>query len=42
MRYVGAEKTIYEVAPINDDSYDGDTLREAIDAARAAEEGDKT
>lgn len=39
VRYLGATKSIYEVTPYDSISYDGETLRAAIDAARAAQEG---
>ena len=34
VRYLGATKSIYEVTPYDSVSYDGETLRAAIDAAR--------
>lgn len=34
VRYLGATKSIYEVTPYDSISYDGETLRAAIDAAR--------
>ena len=34
VRYLGATKSIYEVTPYDSASYDGETLRAAIDAAR--------
>ena len=36
VRYLGATKSIYEVTPYNSISYDGETLRDAINAAMAA------
>lgn len=40
LRRIGSEKRVYEVASNDDEIYgEGDTLREAIDAARAAKEG---
>ena len=41
VRYLGATKSIYEVTPYDSIGYDGETLRDAIDAARAAQEGKK-
>ena len=34
VRYLGADTSIYEVTPFNSTDYNGETLREAIDAAR--------
>lgn len=33
-KYLGSDDTVIEVTPYNSDSYEGDTLRAAIDAAR--------
>lgn len=33
VRYLGANKSVFEITPYGSDSYDGNTLREAIDAA---------
>jgi hypothetical protein len=38
-KYLGSDDTVIEVTPYNDDSYEGDTLRDAIRAAMAAKKG---
>lgn len=41
VRYLGSDESLYEVTPYNSADYDGKTLRAAIDAAMAAQGGNK-
>ena len=41
VRYLGSDESVYEVTPYNSADYDGKTLRAAIDAAIAAQGGNK-
>lgn len=38
-KYLGSDDPVIEVTPYNDDTYEGETLRKAIDAAIVAKEG---
>ena len=39
-QYIGDDDIVFEITAFNDRSYEGATLREAIDAAIAAQQGD--